>query len=318
MKKNNYYTRILSFLFFGLFFVIMPLLSYADSLDYVPMEKIPGFEEETSGDFFVYISQVYKFGLWFIGVAALFMITFGGYVYLTSAGNNSSMEKAKGVITDAVIGLLLALSAWLILYVINPDLVQIKRLEPGAQTRQREEQLAKEYDGIYPDIQSKLPSNCNDARWQDIFNRVSAATGVSKCILLATAAKESGCNQQPPRTLGGRDCSVMQIAAADNCGTTCDDLEKNPEKAVTCAANYLKKLQSKWRKSPTEQWVRDAYAGYNGGPVALEASQSCAGMVNKLGNSYKKWDCRIDCGGYCPVPARTSTFLDYYRQCQGS
>ena len=118
-----------------LFFLILaglcsPLsLSAAGPFDYVPMENIPGFEGQAT-DFYQYISSVYKFGIWAIGIAALLMISIGGYMYITSAGNNSSMEKAKGVITDAVIGLILALGAYLLLYVINPDLVKISKLKP--------------------------------------------------------------------------------------------------------------------------------------------------------------------------------------------
>jgi hypothetical protein len=67
----------------------MPALSVFASFDYTPMEKIPGYE--TSGDFCVYISSVYKFGIWVIGFCAMFLIMIGGYMYILSAGNNSSM-----------------------------------------------------------------------------------------------------------------------------------------------------------------------------------------------------------------------------------
>lgn len=95
------------------------------AFNYTPMEKIPGFENQTNGDFYTYIALVYKFGIWAVGIAALLMISIGGFMYVTSAGNNSSMEKAKGVITDAIIGLILALTSYLLLYIINPDLVRI-------------------------------------------------------------------------------------------------------------------------------------------------------------------------------------------------
>ncbi len=91
------------------------------SLDYVLLEPIPG----TSGaaDMPSYVSGIYKFALWSVGIAAMFMITIGGVMYLTSAGNTSAMGNAKGVITDAIIGLVLAISAWFLLNFINPDLL---------------------------------------------------------------------------------------------------------------------------------------------------------------------------------------------------
>jgi len=92
------------------------------SYSYTPMEKIPGFG--APADFPSYVMAVYKFGLWTIGISALLMITLGGYVYLTSAGNTSQTGKAKGIITDAIVGLILALVSWLLLYTIDPDLVK--------------------------------------------------------------------------------------------------------------------------------------------------------------------------------------------------
>lgn len=92
--------------------------------DYTPLERIPG-TEENSGEMDDYIQAIYRFALWSVGIAALFMIAVGGMMYLTSAGNTSQVGTAKKVIFDALIGLLLAILAWLILYVINPDLVEV-------------------------------------------------------------------------------------------------------------------------------------------------------------------------------------------------
>ncbi len=91
---------------------------------YTPMEKIPGFEGEPT-DFPNFLLSITKFAIWTIGIAALLMITIGGFWYMTSAGNVSQAETAKRIITDAILGLIIALSAWLLLFVINPDLVKV-------------------------------------------------------------------------------------------------------------------------------------------------------------------------------------------------
>jgi hypothetical protein len=108
--------------------LFIPIVSWAGPFDYTPLEKIPGSDGVAMTDFYIYINAIYKFGIWAVGIAALLMISIGGYMYITSAGNNSSMEKAKSVVTDAVIGLVLALTSYLLLYIINPDLVKIKPL----------------------------------------------------------------------------------------------------------------------------------------------------------------------------------------------
>lgn len=118
---NNKKTIIL---FFSIFFLILPIFIHA-SFDYTVMETIPGVVTagETSPGFNVYIQKLYGFALWAIGICALLMISIGAFMYLTSAGNNAAMSSAKKIITDAIVGLILAFVAYLILYTINPDLV---------------------------------------------------------------------------------------------------------------------------------------------------------------------------------------------------
>jgi hypothetical protein len=114
---------------FSLSVLFLPLLpALAGTFVYEPMQPIPGSPQ--SSNFCEYVQAVYKFGIWTVGIAAMFMIMFGGYTYLLSAGNNAGMDKAKGFITDAIIGLILALTAYLILYIINPDLLEIRQLCP--------------------------------------------------------------------------------------------------------------------------------------------------------------------------------------------
>jgi hypothetical protein len=93
-----------------------------------PLENVPGFELETGNatkNFPQYINSIYNLAVWIVGISALFMGTFGAFVYLTSAGNTSQVGKGKGIIKDALIGMVLLLSAWLILNTINPDLVNL-------------------------------------------------------------------------------------------------------------------------------------------------------------------------------------------------
>lgn len=126
MKKQTFALVFLLILF------LLPFLVSAAPFDYTPLENIPGSDLAGPTDFYVYVQAIYKFGIWAVGIVAMFMIIWGGYAYITSAGNNSQMETAKRIITDAIIGLIMALTAYLLLYIINPDLVQMKKLTPVA------------------------------------------------------------------------------------------------------------------------------------------------------------------------------------------
>ncbi|MFZ2188473.1 MAG: transglycosylase SLT domain-containing protein [Candidatus Moraniibacteriota bacterium] len=294
--------------------IFLPKIAAAASkpFDYSPMEEIPGFGRPASYE--AYILAVYKFGLWTVGISAILMISIGAFMYITSAGNTSSMGKAKEIIFDAIAGVILALTSYVLLYTINPNLLDIKGVN------QMIDDAARSYDGTYPTIDSPLPTKCTDAQWQDIFASVASSSGLDKCLLEAVTAKESSCNQQPSRTNGGQDCGAMQTRASGCPNTTsCSELETEPEKAIACGAEYLKKNSDGLRRTDAsgEQAIHDYYAGFNGGPGALDWSTSCdATMQNSYGNRYQKWDCPRDCGGYCVVPARTATVLNYYKQCK--
>lgn len=97
-----------------------------ESMVYTLMEKVPGTGDLSGADLSTYIRSLYNIALILVTLSAVLMLSIGGFMYLTSAGNTAAMGSAKEVITDSIIGLVIALCAWLILYVINPDLVDIR------------------------------------------------------------------------------------------------------------------------------------------------------------------------------------------------
>lgn len=313
----NFKLNLKKTLFFFLFFsIFLPSLSFAADLSklvYTPMEEIPGFGRPEN--YQQYVAAIYNFGIWTIGISAVLMISIGAFMYIGSAGNTSTAGKAKGIITDAIAGVILAMISYILIYTINPALLDIKGVDKLISD------AARSYDGTYPKIDSPLPSDCSSAEWQAIFTAVAGTSGLDKCLIEATAAIESGCKQQPSRTNGGQDCGAMQTRASGCPGNpTCDELEQTPQKAIECGAYYLANnyTVNAGRSNPPAQVIRDRYAGYNGGKGALTVSSSCTGMTNSYGHPYEKWDCPKDCGGYCVVPARTSVVLNFYNKCAGT
>ncbi len=103
------------------------------NFNYTLLENIPG-QESATGSLPSYIQAVLNATMMIIVISAVFMISVGGFLYLTSAGNTSRAGQAKGIITDAIFGLILALVAYLVLYIINPDLLtlRINQLSPSS------------------------------------------------------------------------------------------------------------------------------------------------------------------------------------------
>lgn len=92
--------------------------------DYAPLVPLPGIGTPTS--FPAYLVGLYELALMSIGIFAMMMILYGGFKYMTSAGNPALMGDAKDAIWSAIFGLILALLSWLILGTVNPELTMVK------------------------------------------------------------------------------------------------------------------------------------------------------------------------------------------------
>jgi hypothetical protein len=70
-----------------------------------------------------YISSIYNYGIAIAGIIAAVVMMFGGVIWLTAGGNASKVGEAKNWIGASITGLLLALTSYIIMQQINPDLI---------------------------------------------------------------------------------------------------------------------------------------------------------------------------------------------------
>lgn len=92
---------------------------------YVPLSAIPGLTDSENSTVTMkpFLQLLFKWGIAIAVLLSIVMITFGGFQYMTTdAAFDKSEGKAK--INAAIIGLLLALSAWLILQTVDPRILQ--------------------------------------------------------------------------------------------------------------------------------------------------------------------------------------------------
>lgn len=62
-------------------------------------------------------------------ILAMMRIMWAGWLYMGSSDMWSNKHHAKEVFQDAIIGLLVLLAIWIILYQINPDILDVTFLE---------------------------------------------------------------------------------------------------------------------------------------------------------------------------------------------
>ena len=76
-----------------------------------------------------YISNLYQYFVGIVGILAAVMIMYGGIRWIFAAGNQSRIQGAKNVIFSAVIGVVIAFSSYLLLYLLNPRTVDFETLQ---------------------------------------------------------------------------------------------------------------------------------------------------------------------------------------------
>ncbi len=81
-----------------------------------------------------YISAVYRYAVGLAIIAAIIMVVYGGFRYLLGAGLGD-IKAGRQIILDAIIGLLVALSAYTLLNIVNPETlnleaIKLKTVEP--------------------------------------------------------------------------------------------------------------------------------------------------------------------------------------------
>jgi|GEM_PF-3617081 len=130
----------------SLFFLLLALLPGAafsapgDFIEIVPIPDIPYDEGLTFAE---YVNQFFRLSVIIGAILAVIMLVYGGFEYMTGvkAGDKKSgLDRVRG----AIIGLVLLLSVYLLLYVINPCILRITAFTD-----------AKAEDGCVFEVQSR-------------------------------------------------------------------------------------------------------------------------------------------------------------------
>lgn len=197
--------------------VAIPGLTFSNSVDIDGREvDIPFFAQ--------YISAIYRYLIAIAAIAAAIMIVYGGFLMIFSQ-TGAKVRQGREVITDAIIGLILILAAYLILDAINPNLTQLNNIKlkgvkgiqflSDGQYQNIQQQAAA--SGYEPDKDIKqavaaasggaaptrqLPDNPFDPRTslppaelESLVRKIATQKGVDACIAIAIIRNESGGHQ---------------------------------------------------------------------------------------------------------------------------
>jgi ABC-type proline/glycine betaine transport system permease subunit len=131
MNKNTINKTIATL---SLFVLLLPAISFGQEAQYEPISVVPGvIDSGEIPEIEVFLNNIFEFSIGVAAIIAVVQITLAGLEYMTS-NNYGSIANAKDKIWDAIIGLLIILSTYIILSQINPEITKFK-LKPNLQER---------------------------------------------------------------------------------------------------------------------------------------------------------------------------------------
>jgi len=95
---------------------LLPALVFAQG----GLETVPPPTGTAQGELPAVILRIVNFVLALVGVIALAFLVYGGFVYITSAGNEDRVEQAKSIVVNAVIGIVvIGIAAAIVNFVVR-------------------------------------------------------------------------------------------------------------------------------------------------------------------------------------------------------
>jgi len=129
MKIKTNFKLISLFFLILLFGCLFALKVKADDIDTIILNldypSFGGIDINENQNINQIIIWLYYFIIGISGFSAFFMFVWGGFKWSSSAGNPELIKEAKDMISSAAIGVLIILSAYLILQTINPELTTL-------------------------------------------------------------------------------------------------------------------------------------------------------------------------------------------------
>lgn len=114
-KNKNFYSKAAKYLLLVililaafLFFRQVQATTLDVGLEYAAQTGLP------TTDIRITIANIIRVFLGFLGITAIVIILYGGYIWMTAGGNAERVEKAKKILINGAIGLLIILSAFII------------------------------------------------------------------------------------------------------------------------------------------------------------------------------------------------------------
>lgn len=136
-----------------------------------------------------YLDALYRYSLLIVGILAVVVLMIGGVIWLSSAGNRSSIARAQGFIKGGVLGVIFSFSSYMILYIVNPNLTILRPINVAYIPEEDIEVVDTYSDQVdaptdnqkYPNVKTYDPKN----------EKPSNASGCDNCVITSLPTKNN-------------------------------------------------------------------------------------------------------------------------------
>ncbi len=142
----------------------------AASIKYTPMTDIPFLTDWATGDAtaIAIINKLFMLSITLGAMLAVFMFIWGGLQMIIATDQASAITKGKEKMKNAILGLLMLLSTYLVLSAINPQITNLEFTGSDFKLKAQENRGLIEYDALYKDNPKQMDILCsglkNDGR----------------------------------------------------------------------------------------------------------------------------------------------------------
>jgi hypothetical protein len=211
-------------------------------------------------------------------------------MYMASAGNTSTAGNARGIIWDALLGIVAALGAYLILYVINPDLTKINL---SFTTVDVSEPIGKGGNGGNCTPVTKAGSPCRVDQLNIFGENATKASSICKIESGGDQGLSSAvdiCSDNKPFSIG-----LFQINMIDSAPSICNangDVFTTGTSKGSCLERNANNDCKKWSCAVKDQAKYDACVTKLKDPTI---NINIAKQISNTGTSWGRWGANKTC-----------------------
>jgi hypothetical protein len=110
-----------------LFVLMIPLVSITQALEFDPggtIQQKTGLSNPEGG-LKGTVVRIIQWALGFLGLVAVIFIIYGGFIWMTAAGNEEKVMQAKKTLTSAATGLVIILLAWALVTFVVKSVINV-------------------------------------------------------------------------------------------------------------------------------------------------------------------------------------------------